>query len=99
MFGKTLISLSIPFDDLFLPLFGAYKDAFLLILILKMSVDNKEILPVSYVLTSYRIEVAFAVCQMVNGIENRGFTHTIVTHKAVDLMVQLELAAFKNFCN
>ena len=95
MIRKAFIHLPIALDHPFATLFQAANNLFFSIILFKCPFYKEKVLTMGNILGCYGIEIAFAQCQVVNGIQDVGFSNTIIPNKTVDFAVKFEFSGFK----
>ena len=97
MLRKLFIRFAIPFYHLFGPFFKAAYDFFGMAFLFKFTFNDKKIGIMLNVLRGNRIKIAFAKTEVIDGIQNVGLSHSIITHEAVDDRVKIQSFGIKIF--
>ena len=95
MITDPVVGLIIPFNKLAHSFFETANYLFFPFLYTEKTFNDEEFLPMPDILRRHRIEITLAKTEMVYGIHGVGFTHTIITHKAVYLIVEFKILAVK----
>src|SRR5690554_798510 len=90
MLREFIIDFPVFFQRFFLSFFQATNNLMGSIIFQKLSIHHKKIFVVFYVLDSYGIKVTLSVSQMVNTVQNIGFSHTVPTYKTVDFSIKIK---------
>ncbi len=90
MIRKFIVSFAVAFQDFFLPFFQAANQLLGSVVFDKFGINYKKIFSVADVLNRKRIEVAFSIRQMVNSIENIGFSNAVFAYKTDYFTVKFE---------
>ena len=77
MIRKFVVDFAISFQDFFLSFFDATNDLFVTLIFLKQGINYKKIFAMLDVLNGQRIEITFAVGQMIYGIEDVCFSNPV----------------------
>lgn len=88
---EFIIDFAVALEDFLLSFFKAAHDLLKAFLFLKFAVDHKKLLAVLDVLYRQRIEIAFAVRQMIDRIEHIGLADAVLADKTIDLCVERKI--------
>jgi hypothetical protein len=85
VFRESFVFLSVAFEDFFLSPFHSAIDILGHLLAEIIALNHEEVLTVPDVLGISSVEITLAERQIMNGIQNVGFTHSVSPDQTVDL--------------
>jgi hypothetical protein len=74
----------IAFEDLIPVMMNAAEDLIRMISMPEYTLDKCKFLVMPDILRIYGVKITFAKAEIMNGIQNIGFTNTVVPYKAID---------------
>ena len=97
MLGKLFICLSISLYHLLESPFKTADYFFSFTFLLKFPYDQKKVSIILDVLGGNWIKITFPERKMENGIQNVGFTHTIISYQTIDYCIEIKGNRIKVF--
>jgi len=76
---------------------NAAKDLLRFLFIEKQSLNHCKFLIMADILSIYRVEIALAQTEVMNSIEQVGFTNAVIAYKAIDARRKSDLCCFNIF--